>query len=111
MKDHIFAYCLNNIDNEVYCDFIVMLTSFQTISSINYGLTAIFPSTGYDLIGKGIHGSVMTSVKTWTQSKILFETPSSYELDLENSIVHLGSKQLFHFGKYIYFFSILGSIS
>jgi hypothetical protein len=33
--------------NEVYCDFIVMLTSFQTISSINYGagdipLTYIF---------------------------------------------------------------------
>jgi hypothetical protein len=37
MKDHIFAYCLNNIDNEVYYDFIVMLTSFQTISSIHYG--------------------------------------------------------------------------
>jgi hypothetical protein len=36
MKDHIFCINLNNIDNEVYCDFIVMLTSFQTISSINY---------------------------------------------------------------------------
>jgi hypothetical protein len=32
-----FCINLNNIDNEVYCDFIVMLTSFQTISSINYG--------------------------------------------------------------------------
>jgi hypothetical protein len=31
-----FCINLNNIDNEVYCDFIVMLTSFQTISSINY---------------------------------------------------------------------------
>jgi hypothetical protein len=34
-----FCINLNNIDNEVYCDFIVMLTSFQTISSINYGAT------------------------------------------------------------------------
>jgi hypothetical protein len=33
-----FCINLNNIDNEVYCDFIVMLTSFQTISSINYGV-------------------------------------------------------------------------
>jgi hypothetical protein len=32
-----FCINLNNIDNEVYCDFIVMLTSFQSISSINYG--------------------------------------------------------------------------
>jgi hypothetical protein len=32
-----FCINLNNIDNEVYCDIIVMLTSFQTISSINYG--------------------------------------------------------------------------
>ena len=31
-----FCINLNNIDNEVYCDVIVMLTSFQTISSINY---------------------------------------------------------------------------
>jgi hypothetical protein len=31
-----FCINLNNIDNEVYCDFIVMLMSFQTISSINY---------------------------------------------------------------------------
>jgi hypothetical protein len=38
MKDHI-CINLNNIDNEVYCDFIVMLTSFQTISSINYDIT------------------------------------------------------------------------
>jgi hypothetical protein len=29
-----FCINLNNIDNEVYCHFIVMLTSFQTISSI-----------------------------------------------------------------------------
>jgi hypothetical protein len=35
-----FCINLNNIDNEVYCDFIVMLTSFQTISSINYADTA-----------------------------------------------------------------------
>jgi hypothetical protein len=34
-----FCINLNNIDNEVYCDFIVMLASFQTISSINYGFT------------------------------------------------------------------------
>ena len=34
-----FCINLNNIDNEVYCDFIVMLTSFQTISSINYEVT------------------------------------------------------------------------
>jgi hypothetical protein len=34
-----FCINLNNIDNEVYCDFIVMLTSFQTFSSINYGFT------------------------------------------------------------------------
>jgi hypothetical protein len=34
-------FCINltNIDNEVYCDCIVMLTSFQTISSINYDIT------------------------------------------------------------------------
>jgi hypothetical protein len=37
-----FCINLNNIDNEVYCDFIVMLTSFQTISSINYGYTCIY---------------------------------------------------------------------
>jgi hypothetical protein len=35
-----FCINLNNIDNEVNCDFIVMLTSFQTISSINYGVTS-----------------------------------------------------------------------
>ena len=35
-----FCIHLNNIDNEVYCDFIVMLTSFQTISSINYDVTS-----------------------------------------------------------------------
>ena len=37
-----FCINLNNIDNEVYCHFIVMLTSFQTISSINYGVTRYF---------------------------------------------------------------------
>jgi hypothetical protein len=36
-----FCINLNNIDNEVYCDFIVMLTSFQTISSINYARTPL----------------------------------------------------------------------
>jgi hypothetical protein len=37
-----FCINLNNIDNEVYCDFIAMLTSFQTISSINYMVTPWF---------------------------------------------------------------------